>query len=132
MLELRYRVRWQVAGILLLLLALSASMLPEIPFWPDNMHSPFKLSDKVLHIVAFALLALWFSGQFSSRSFVWLAAGLLAFGGLVEILQGMTTYRSAEWLDLTADAGGIAIGLAIALAGAGGWSLRFEQRCTDW
>ena len=131
MLPLRYPLRWQIAGIVLLLLALAISLLPEIPFWPDNMHSPFKLSDKVLHVVAFALLALWFSGQFSRRSFVGLAAGLLAFGGLVEVLQGMTTYRSAEWLDLTADAGGIAIGLAIALAGAGGWSLRLEQRFAD-
>ena len=120
-----------MAGIVLLLLALATSLLPEIPFWPDNVHSSFELSDKVLHIVAFARLALWFAGQFSPRSYVGLAAGLVAFGGLIEILQGMTTYRSAEWLDLTADAGGIAIGLAIALAGAGGWSLRFEQRFAD-
>jgi hypothetical protein len=39
----------------------------------------------------------------------------------------MIPYRSAEWQDLVADIGGIGIGLAIAVAGLGGWSLRFEQ-----
>jgi VanZ family protein len=53
--------------------------------------------------------------------------GLVAFGVLIELGQGMIPYRSAEWQDLVADIGGIGIGLAIAVAGLGGWSLRFEQ-----
>ena len=36
-------------------------------------------------------------------------------------------YRSAEWLDIGADVIGVAIGLLISLAGAGGWSQRFEN-----
>jgi hypothetical protein len=51
---------------------------------------------------------------------------MLAFGGFIELCQRMLSYRSAESLDLLADAVGIAMGLAIAAAGAGGWSLRLE------
>jgi VanZ family protein len=41
-------------------------------------------------------------------------AALLAYGGLIEILQSLTPYRSAEWADLLADGLGLAIGLLVA------------------
>lgn len=127
MLELRYRPRWQAGGVMVLIVALAVSMLPEIPFWPDRPAAAFEFSDKALHVLAFMFLAVWFSGQYSRRSYWRLALGLLAFGGLIEILQGMTNYRAAEWLDLYADGVGIALGLFIALVGAGGWSQRIEH-----
>ena len=54
------------------------------------------------------------------------ALGLLAFGALIELCQRAVGYRSAEWLDLAADAAGILAGLGIALVGAGGWCQRVE------
>jgi VanZ family protein len=39
----------------------------------------------------------------------------------------MVTYRSAELFDIVADCIGIAVGLIIAMAGLGGWSLRIEN-----
>jgi len=33
--------------------------------------------------------------------------GLLAYGAVIEVLQSLTPTRSAEWLDLLADAVGI-------------------------
>ena len=39
----------------------------------------------------------------------------------------MVTYRSAEWFDIVADTAGIVVGLAMAIAGLGGWSLRIEN-----
>ena len=53
--------------------------------------------------------------------------GLIAFGALIELIQGMVSYRTAEWMDMYADGVGITLGLIIALLGAGGWSLRVEQ-----
>jgi hypothetical protein len=56
-----------------------------------------------------------------------IAAGLVGFGILIELCQRLVGYRSAEWLDIGADVIGVAIGLLIGLAGAGGWSQRFEN-----
>ncbi len=64
------------------------------------------------------------SGQNNMR----IAAGLVGFGVLIEICQRAVGYRSGEWLDVGADVIGIVIGLTIGLAGAGGWTQRFESR----
>ena len=125
MLALRYRSRWQLAGIVLLLTALVAALLPDLPF--IDLSRPFRMTDKGLHALAFAFLAVWFSGQYARRSFWRIGVGLIAFGALIELIQGMVSYRNAEWMDMYADGVGITMGLIIALLGAGGWSLRVEQ-----
>jgi VanZ family protein len=38
---------------------------------------------------------------------------MLAFGGLIEIVQSVIPGRSSEWLDLGADSVGICIGLVL-------------------
>ena len=125
MLALRYRSRWQLAGFVLLLSAFIAALLPDLPF--IDLSGPFRMSDKGLHLLGFAFLAVWFSGQYAKRSLWRIGVGLIAFGALIELIQGMVSYRTAEWMDMYADGVGITLGLIIALLGAGGWSLRVEQ-----
>lgn len=127
MLSLRYARRWQIAGIFLLVMVLAAALVPADWFWPAGPDSQFFLSDKWLHGITFAALALWFSGQYARRSYWRLMTGLVAFGLLIEVTQRMVSYRTADWMDLLADLLGVAVGTAIALAGAGGWCLRFEE-----
>ncbi|MDX1403823.1 MAG: VanZ family protein [Woeseiaceae bacterium] len=127
MLPLRFARRWQVAGVFLLVLVLAFALAPPDWFRSRNLDSLVEISDKWLHGATFTLLALWFSGQYAARSYWRLALGLAAFGLLIEITQRMVSYRSAEWMDLGADLVGIGIGFVIALAGAGGWCLRFEE-----
>ena len=126
MLVLRHAFGWQFAGIVFLALALVVAMLPEIPFWHFDPNSPFALSDKALHMLTFTFLAAWFSGQYSRQSYWRIALGLVLFGALIEVFQGMVSYRTSEWMDLYADAVGIAACLIIALLGVGGWSQRVE------
>jgi len=83
--------------------------------------------DKWMHTLTFVFLAIWFSGHYATRSYWRIGISLLLFGVLIEACQRMVTYRSAEWYDLVADAGGIAVGLAIGAAGVGGWSVRLEE-----
>jgi VanZ family protein len=123
MLPLRHENRWRVAGIVLLLVVLVATFVPNT--WVTQS-SKFLLSDKLLHLLTFLLLSLWFAGQYARSAYWRLVIGLTAFGVLIELGQGMIPYRSAEWMDLVADIAGIGIGLIIASAGLGGWSLRFE------
>lgn len=127
MLPLRYARRWQFAGIAVLLLVFMATLTPTFWFMPDMRDSGLLYVDKWLHAITFLFLTVWFSGQYSRECWWRLAAGMLAFGVLIEICQFMLSYRSAESLDLASDAAGIVAGLLIAWAGAGGWSLRIEQ-----
>ena len=69
--------------------------------------------DKSNHVLGFAVLgmlgALGYRGQ-GLR----VAAGLFAFGVLIEALQGLSGYRFAEWGDLLSDVIGIAVGILVA------------------
>ena len=128
MLPLRYARRWQAASIMLLVGVLAATLMPAVWFWGDR-HSFIRWFvdvDKWLHGIAFVGLAIWFSGQYRRESYWRIGIGLILFGVLIEVCQRMVTYRSAEWLDIAADAAGIVVGLLIATAGLGGWSLQFE------
>lgn len=124
MLELRYSRYWQLASLAGLLLILAATVIPSQWLWSRGTTLG---SDKLLHAMTFAFLAVWFSGQYARASYWRIAAGLLAFGVLIEICQQATTYRTAEGMDLLANLAGIAVGLALAAVGAGGWSVRFEN-----
>ena len=127
MLPLRHEKCWRVAGIGILFVFLAAAVTPTLWFWPDISQTRFPLLDKWLHILSFLFLSLWFSGQYKRSSYWRLVVGLTTFGVLIELCQRMISYRTAEWMDLLADLFGIGIGFIIAVAGAGGWSLRFEQ-----
>ena len=128
MLELRYQRQWRIAGGILLLCVLAATLMPAVWMWPNKgrMLKLFVEIDKWFHILSFVFLAVWFSGQYRRAEYWRIAVGLLAFGILIEACQRLVTYRSAEWYDIVADAAGILVGLGIAAAGMGGWSLRFE------
>ncbi len=68
--------------------------------------------DKVNHALAFAVLAVLGGCSYPRRT-AQVLLGLLAYGGIIELLQGLTGYRSAEWLDLAADAVGLSFGWAL-------------------
>jgi VanZ family protein len=65
--------------------------------------------DKTNHVLAFAVSALLGCVAFARRT-LWVLVGLLAFGGLIEVLQSFTPTRTADWGDLLADAVGLALG----------------------
>jgi VanZ family protein len=129
MLPLRFAGRWRTASIILLVAVLAATMMPAVWFWPDRpgFVSWIVHADKWLHGLTFVILAVWFAGQYQRRSYWRIGVGLVAFGVLIEVCQRTVTYRSSDWLDVAADVGGIAVGLSIALAGLGGWSLWVEN-----
>ncbi len=129
MLPLRYSRHWQLGSVILLLLVLIAALMPAaVWFWSDGLPVAdwMRNVDKWAHGITFVVLAVWFAGQYARSAYWKIAVGLFAFGVLIEVLQGLVRYRMAEWLDLGADTLGIAIGLALALVGLGGWCLRFE------
>jgi hypothetical protein len=129
MLPLRFRGIWWFASACLLVAVLIATMMPAVMYWPDRgrLLDWFVHVDKWLHGITFVFLAIWFAGQYRPRSYWRIGVGLLLFGVLIEACQRLVTYRSSEWFDIVADSAGILVGLAIAAAGLGGWSLRLES-----
>ena len=120
--SLRYPRAWFGAGLLIATVITVTSLLParDLP--------ALGISDKVEHAVAYALLAFWFASVMARRDFVYLALALLAFGGGIEIAQGlMGLGREADLLDLAADGVGIVAGVVLAATPLGGWAKVIED-----
>lgn len=130
MLPLRHLRLWRVLSVLILVVVVIAAMSPAFWLFDDRTKALiwFQNFDKWLHGLTFIVLAVWFSGLIAKRSYWIIAIGLMIFGFFVEFCQLQVSYRTADWIDIAANTAGIIIGLAIALAGLGGWGLRFE----DW
>jgi VanZ family protein len=95
---------WYGLGFAVLLTVGVVSLLPA----PDLAES---VSDKSLHFVTYACLAAGFASLVrASTSLVYVAVGLVTYGLLIEILQGMTGYRVAEWGDVVANSIGVVVG----------------------
>lgn len=80
---------------------------------PPVQHLPSTGWDKANHALGFAVLAVLGLFAYPART-AGVLLGLLAFGAVTEVLQSLTGYRTAEWLDLLADAAGLAIGWQVA------------------
>lgn len=66
--------------------------------------------DKAQHVLAFFCLSgLGISGY--SKSIGKVSFGLLVYGGLIELIQWITGWRSGEWVDWLADGVGILLGI---------------------
>ncbi|MCH9692976.1 MAG: VanZ family protein [Gammaproteobacteria bacterium] len=130
MLPLQHTRRWLAASVLMLVFVLIAAMMPAVWFFDSKVAalSWFENVDKWLHGITFMVLAAWFTGMYRRHSYWRIALGLLAFGLMIEVCQRMVSYRSADFYDLMADAGGIIAGLLIGIAGLGGWCMRLENR----
>jgi hypothetical protein len=113
---LRFERLWIILGAAMVMGIALGCLLPDKDV-PD-----LGGSDKFKHFAAFGLLAFWFGSIVVRRGLPWVGVGVVAFGGLIEVLQGvMGLGRDAEWLDLVADAVGVALGLALVLTPLGRW-----------
>ena len=97
--------RWLLAFAMLVLLALSLA--------PLSIVLPTTGWDKGNHALGFAVLGLLGQWAWPGRTAVVLTA-LLAYGGLIELLQSFTPDRSAEAVDLLADWVGLLVGAGLA------------------
>lgn len=93
------------SGLILLLPAILwlALMPVDLTYQPD-------WNDKIQHILAFTTITLlvdaaWPKQPFNRQKVL----AVMAYGSLIEILQGFTEDRSASLADLVADSGGILI-----------------------
>ena len=96
---------WYALGAMMLIAVAAVSLMPA----PDT-----GVNDKVSHLLTYFLLAGWFGLLARDRVILaWTLAALIAYGMLLELLQGQTGYRFAEWGDVLANSVGAGVGVTL-------------------
>jgi VanZ family protein len=118
---LAHRRLWLALGFVLVAAVIVSSLVPAGP------PMPIPGFDKLGHAGAYLVLMVWFAGLNTRRAWLWVALALLAMGIAVELAQGaMHMHRTAEALDVLANAAGIGFGAVLAAGGAAAWPQRVE------
>jgi VanZ family protein len=73
-------------------------------------HPSASPNDKVNHFIAYGSLMLVGYGGY--RSFKWVGLFVIAWGVLIEGLQGLTSYRLLSYADILANSAGVVLGAA--------------------
>ncbi len=85
------------------------------------------VSDKLLHFSTYAALAAGYATLLRNwRQLLLVAVGLMAYGVLIEFLQGMTSYRTYDVHDMLANSLGVLIGSIVWLTPWPKWFRRME------
>lgn len=93
---------WQAVGWLLVTAVIVLTLMPKPP------QPPLITWDKAHHLLAYAVLMLWFAQAFTARV-RWIIF-LIGLGIALEFLQGMMGYRQFEYIDMLANALGVGCG----------------------
>lgn len=117
--DLRLRKIWLSIGYALLSMTAVLSLIPG----PD-----IGGGDKLVHFVTYALLSGWFSLIVKYSRTLWVVLfGLIAFGLLMEYLQGFTSYRRQDIDDAIANSAGVMVGIAIHFSPLRGMLVKFDK-----
>jgi len=119
--SLRHPVLWMLSGLVLLLLVATGSVIPFV------VVSEYDAADKVVHMLSYFVLMVWFSGMYERRRQAPIALTLILFGIVLEFIQAQLPYRQFDPIDLVANATGILLGLCLSLLVLSGWCQRVER-----
>ena len=118
MTSLHLRSLWIAIGYALVALIIFLSLTPRPPTLDIEQ------GDKLGHLLAYGTLMFWFCQLYATRrSRIAHALAFAAMGVALEFAQRATGYRSFEYLDMLANATGVALGWA-AVRLTGGETLR--------
>jgi len=108
--KFRYAKLWLTLGWLLVALIVFLSLWPKPP-----QPLEFEQSDKLYHFIVYMTLMLWFANIYPQRSSqLQLSLGFFVMGVCLELLQGMTEYRTFSYTDMLANGMGILVALYLA------------------
>ena len=111
---------WYACGVVMLLAVAMVSLLPA---------PAIGVSDKLSHLLTYVLLSGWFCLLARRRTaLVFSIAALIAYGIMIEWLQGLTGYRYAEWGDVIANSAGCLLGTLGYLRPLRRWFVRIDAK----
>lgn len=104
--SLKLYVFWHIIGFVYIALIIYLSLAPISSVMPSAAGT-----DKVMHIAAYAIMMIWFGLIYKARRrVIVLGIAFIILGIVLEILQGLTGYRSMEVMDMIANNAGVLIG----------------------
>jgi VanZ family protein len=107
----RVRRAWATIGWALVFLTIVLSLRPSpAAFAAGNL-------DKLVHVLTYATLTLWFIQLAPAERWIRIALWFLGMGIAIEIAQGQTGYRYFSFADIWANATGIVTALLAARCG---------------
>ena len=124
MIQLKYPLFWLLSGWVFVIAVIFVSVSPIVEFAVINVNC----EDKILHVVTYFLLMIWFSGLYKRRHQVGVAVFVMALGFFLEMIQLRLPYRYFEPADLVANGIGVLAGLGLSLWLLAGWCQRIEGR----
>lgn len=108
--RLRWRAGWVVLGVLLMLAVGAIALLPATRQL-TGMALALPEGDKLLHVLAFTALMLWWGNVYRRARARWVVAAVcLLFGVLIECAQWPSAPEDASVWDVAADVVGLALG----------------------
>jgi len=102
--KIKFKKLWLTLGIIYTVIMIALCLIPT-----NGTSSSVPHLDKVFHFGAHFIWTYWFSQIYSDKRRLILLS--LVLGGIIEILQNQTGYRSAEPLDVMANFIGAAAGV---------------------
>ena len=124
--KFRYAKVWLTLGWLLVAVIVFLSLWPKPP-----QPLEFEQSDKLYHVIVYMTLMLWFVNIYPQRSSqLQLSMGFFVMGVCLELLQGMTVYRTFSYTDMLANGIGISLALYLAKTRLATYLLRLDTWLT--
>lgn len=112
---------WLSIAVALTVLMIVGSLSPA----PTGVE--FKISDKLIHFLAYGILAGWYGALFSRVHYGWIFIGLFALGLSLEYAQTLTG-RDFDLYDQVANTLGIMVALCLCYFGCRHLLVGFERR----
>jgi len=100
--NLKYIKTWFALGLLWVLIVISVSLYPS----PPDL-SPITFGDKIVHSLSYFFLMFWFLQMIKVQAEIFTALMLITIGVMIEILQGLSGYRTFDFYDMLANLIGV-------------------------
>lgn len=111
--SLRFMKLWLGIGWTLIIAVIVASLMPPTPINEVLFNLPH--GDKVGHFMAYLILMGWFAQIYHDpRHRFRYMIGFLLLGVILEILQGLSGLREADWKDIVANSLGVLLAWQLA------------------
>lgn len=122
--QLKYLKFWLILGWGMVVLVAILSLIPS-----PQVLGPLTTSDILIHLLAYSTLMLWFGCIYlSGRKYLLLGLILILIGVILELLQGMTSYRCFEYKDMIVNGFGVLLGWLLSMTRISSFLIFVEQR----